>query len=176
MLKGRSICLRLVRQGDLEQITTLMSDVYARGDHFPLMLRSEVAVRQRYEKDGMWGDESGTMLIVDAEDDRVLGSISQFKGIHYYDCVEVGYILYRAADRGKGYATEAVRLLTRYLFDSMKICRIQIQAEPGNVGSVRVAEKCGYRFEGIARAAFISKGKPCDIGVYAITRADFEEL
>ncbi len=172
MLKGPNIHLRLVKQTDLDMIQVLDEDVYARGPYFPLMIRTGVSLRASYEKDGMWGPEVGTMLMVDPADDRILGSIVYFRGVHYYDAVEIGYIVYRPEDRGKGYTSEAVKLFARYLLDSKKISRVQLQAEPGNIASCRVAEKCGFKFEGTARSAIMSQGKELDISVYSLIRDD----
>src|SRR6187549_3310685 len=94
MLKGQHVNLRTVRSKDLEPLLDLSSDIEARGAHYPLHLQTETSLRARFEKDGFWGDESGLMLIVDKQSDRILGSIVHFKPVHYYDCVEIGYIIF----------------------------------------------------------------------------------
>jgi RimJ/RimL family protein N-acetyltransferase len=172
MLKGERVVLRLVREDDLEELFDLDADVYARGQYFPLHLRSYVGLRTRYNEDGMWGESSGTMLIVDKVDNRILGTISRFKANHYYNAVEIGYILFRTEDRGKGLGSEALNLFSRYLFDSMTISRIQIQVEPDNHASRRVAEKCGFLFEGTARCALMSRGVDVDINIFSLVRSD----
>ncbi len=90
----------------------------------------------------------------------------------YYDAVELGYILYDANDRGKGYMPEAVLLFAKYLFALKPIHRIQLQIQPGNVPSRRVAEKCGFKHEGTARHAIISNGAPVDIDIWSILRTE----
>src|ERR1051326_2750412 len=94
MIRGEQINLRTVRSRDLEPYLDLCSDIGARGDHYPLQMPTETSIRTRFEKDGFWGDESGLLLIVDKATDRILGSIVHFKPVHYYDCVEIGYILF----------------------------------------------------------------------------------
>jgi ribosomal-protein-alanine N-acetyltransferase len=42
----------------------------------------------------------------------------------------------------------------------------------GNTGSKRVAEKCGYRFEGVARGAVFHRGVYQDMEVYSILREE----
>jgi RimJ/RimL family protein N-acetyltransferase len=42
--------------------------------------------------------------------------------------------------------------------------------DPLNLASKRVAEKCGFKFEGIARGSFFHKGKNHDSEVYSILR------
>jgi len=45
--------------------------------------------------------------------------------------------------------------------------------DPRNIGSWRVAEKCGCRFEGIARQVAYAKGSFDDLMVWAILREDW---
>lgn len=49
---------------------------------------------------------------------------------------------------GRGYTTEAVKLLTDYGFGALGLHRIEINIRPENAASIRVAEKAGYHFEG----------------------------
>lgn len=176
MLKGDRINLRTIRAKDLEKLLELSSDIAARGQHYPLALPTETSLRARYDKDGFWGDDSGFMLIVDKATDHILGQVIHFKPVHYYDCVEIGYIIFDVKNRGKGYLSEALRMFCKYLFDLKPIHRIQVQVEPDNIGSRKAAEKCGFQFEGTARSAMISRGKPVDINVFSLIRSDFEAV
>jgi len=176
MLKGKQINLRTVRRKDLDTYLEMMSDIEARGPWFPLRLDTETSLRTRFEKDGFWSDESGMMLIVEKETDRLVGMVVWFRATHYYDCVELGYILFRAEDRGKGIMTEAVKLFCKYLFDLKPIYRIQLQAQPENIGSRAVAERCGFHHEGTMRQAFVSQGVPKDIEMYSLIRSEMTSL
>jgi RimJ/RimL family protein N-acetyltransferase len=172
MLKGRRINLRTVKRKDLDQYLEFSSDIETRGNFFPLALKTETSIRSRFEKDGFWSEESGLMFIVDNLDDRILGMITFFKPVHYYDAVELGYIVYDSRDRGKGFMPEAVLLFSAYLFAWKPIYRIQLQIQPGNLASRRVAEKCGFKHEGTARQAIIANGTPVDIDVYSLLRSE----
>lgn len=174
MLKGDHICLRTIRSRDLETFLDLYSDIEARGQHFPLRMFTETSVRERFNKDGHWSDESGSLLIVEKQTDRIIGLIVFFRPVFYYDCYELGYILFDKALRGKGVVTEAMRLLIKYLFDWQPIHRLQLQIEAENAPSVRVAEKCGFTFEGTMRKALASRGRYIDIGVYSLLREEWD--
>jgi RimJ/RimL family protein N-acetyltransferase len=67
---------------------------------------------------------------------------------------EIGYILLPGG-RGQGYATRTVRLLARWIFDDLKIGRVQARTSLENVASHRVLERVGFEREGIARAAYV---------------------
>lgn len=70
--------------------------------------------------------------------------------------VELGYIVAPAA-RGRGVASEMLRLLTAWAFDqgAQRICLI-INVE--NVASERVAARCGYTREGVMRSIHLKQG------------------
>lgn len=104
----------------------------------------------------------------------MLGNIDYFKAIHYMAGLEIGYNIFNPADRGKGYCSEALHMMTEWLFLSKQINRLQICADTENIGSRSVAEKCGYIYEGILRKAVYSRGKYRDLAIYSMTRADFE--
>jgi RimJ/RimL family protein N-acetyltransferase len=50
--------------------------------------------------------------------------------------------------RGRGLATRAVKLLARWANDELAIEVLEIAAEPGNIGSIRVAERSGFELVG----------------------------
>ncbi len=73
---------------------------------------------------------------------------------------------------GRGLMTRAISMASEYLFLSCEAKRIQAMVEPGNVPSMRVLEKCGFRNEGLLRSYFQTKtGKLLDVHMYALTLA-----
>ena len=65
--------------------------------------------------------------------------------------VEIGYLI-DSAFAGRGIMTRCVKLLENIVFKSNGFDRIQIQADDNNIASHRVAEKAGYKLEGILRS------------------------
>jgi len=60
---------------------------------------------------------------------------------------EIGEISYwvAPAGRGRGMATAAVRLLSEWALGPLGLSEIRLWTRDGNVGSQRVALRCGYR-------------------------------
>jgi ribosomal-protein-alanine N-acetyltransferase len=75
---------------------------------------------------------------------------------------------------GRGYATEAVRLATRFAFDQAHLHRLQAGTLLHNIASQRVLEKAGYRFEGVSLRYLRIDGRWQDHRMYAITIEDLE--
>jgi RimJ/RimL family protein N-acetyltransferase len=63
---------------------------------------------------------------------------------------ELGYMVATAV-RGRGVATEALRLLTEWAFEQGML-RAELHISVDNVGSKIVAERNGYRLDGVLRS------------------------
>jgi len=61
--------------------------------------------------------------------------------------LELGYFVVQTLT-GKGFATEAARLMLRYAFEHLAVSRVDLQCRADNLASQRVAERCGFRLEG----------------------------
>ena len=85
---------------------------------------------------------------------------------------EIGYAVGKPY-WGQGLMSEAVNAMIEFGFTRMALNRVVIRMDPRNTGSWRVAEKCGCRFEGIARRAIYTKGAFHDLMVWAILREDW---
>jgi RimJ/RimL family protein N-acetyltransferase len=87
---------------------------------------------------------------------------------------ELGISLFETVDRGRGLGTEAVRLLTWYLFESQDADRVQASTWVENHSMRRVFEKLGFANEGVLRSYMPSERGRDDYVLYAITRLDVE--
>ena len=63
----------------------------------------------------------------------------------------VGYWLL-AEGRGSGRATRAVRLMSAWALEELRLARLALSTEPDNSASQRVAERAGFRREGVLRS------------------------
>ncbi len=171
MLHGKSVMLRPVQTGDLDRLYGAHIDIANRGEYFPLGIRSESDFRRAFSETGLWQREEGMLVIVD-KDGELAGHIEFFKPVSYWDAFELSYQLYDGRFAGRGYITEAVQLLVDYLFATKKQHRIHLVIVPENAASRRIAEKCGFIFEGTARGAFFNNGRNQDVVLYSLLRTD----
>jgi ribosomal-protein-alanine N-acetyltransferase len=171
MLKGENITLRPVRDADLDHLRELDLDLDSRGDYWPLSIMPEPAYRDEFARTGFWGENFGRLLMVDHAD-NILGEIMFFKTVPYMDEFEIGYRLFGKNHWGKGTTTEALQLMTRYLFQIKNINRIRLCIDVENAGSLKVAQKGGYKHEGTMRGCMFHRGRHHDMELYAITRGD----
>lgn len=174
MLKGNSINLRLMENEDLDEFHRLYNDIENRGDYYYLGLEPENVIKKRYNDDGYWSENFGRMLIVDKDDDSILGYIVYFKSVPWFSSYEIGYRLFETSNRKKGMMSEALKLFMGYIFDSKSnINRLEIRTHPKNIASQKVAKKNGFIEEGDARGAHFYKTEFIDIKQFSITRAEY---
>ena len=66
----------------------------------------------------------------------------------------VGHIGYWCAPeaRARGITTRALRLVSRWGLEELGLGRVELITDPDNTASQRVAEKVGFRREGILRS------------------------
>jgi RimJ/RimL family protein N-acetyltransferase len=172
MLSGESIRLRPVREDDLAELYARHVELADRGAHFPLGVLSEPAFRRAFHGDGFWTPDEG-MLVVTDERGTIVGHVEFYRTVKYLDEAELSYQIYGDGNRGKGYATEAVALMTRYLFEHTKVNRIRLLIHPENAASRRVAEKARFSFESIAEGIWHHRGRNEDLAVYVALRDRF---
>ncbi len=71
---------------------------------------------------------------------------------------------------GKGIATKAAKLMEKFAFKKLGLKRIEILMMPQNIGSEKVAIKCGYKKEGMMKKTLEHSGKYKDCWLYAKVR------
>jgi ribosomal-protein-alanine N-acetyltransferase len=173
MLRGKSIQLRPVRETDLDVMFMYLTDIDNRGDYFPINIHSESWLHKQFQDYGFWSDDHGLLFIINAAA-AIIGHIEFFKPVAYLDAYELSYQIYDPAERRKGATSEAVSLLTSYLFDTKKVNRLQLVIHPDNMASQRVAAKNGFAHEGTMRGAWYHRGQYHDVKVYALLRHEYD--
>ena len=104
--------------------------------------------------------------ITDAESGQVLGSIDM--RINRFATGHIGYWL-AAEARGRGLTTAALRALSRWAIEDLGLGRLELITDPDNRASQRVAEKAGFRREGVLRSVLAyGDGKRRDGVMYSL--------
>ncbi|HZT42355.1 MAG TPA: GNAT family N-acetyltransferase [Chthonomonadaceae bacterium] len=132
------------------------SEAYARRSQARWLLREDLGV-------GLWERETG----------RYLGG----SGLHRIQwdvpSFEIGYWI-RASAEGKGYMTEAVRLLCRLAFDTLEANRVFIRCDSRNTRSAAIPRRLGFQHEATLRNDARSlSGELRDTFHFAMTPEDY---
>ncbi|HEY2316999.1 MAG TPA: GNAT family N-acetyltransferase [Solirubrobacteraceae bacterium] len=126
-------------------------------------------LRQRY--DAAAAGLTAPFAIVDADSDRLLGSISLLRFAWTHARGEVGYWLASWA-RGQGHATRAVRLICAWGFRSLRLERIELMASTANPASQSVAERAGFVREAVLRTYMLGTFGRQDMVMFGLLKTD----
>ncbi len=173
-LKGEKIYLRPLEVSDAQEMLELQLsnkeffEKYSstRNEKFYTLDYQREAIEKN--KIQMEKDEKYSFGIFLNDTDKLIGSIALAEVLRgpLQSCF-IGYTLDKPHN-GKGYMTEAVRLLVDFGFKELALHRIEAGVMPHNLGSIRVLEKAGFHKEGIARKNVEINGKWEDHQVLAI--------
>ena len=99
-------------------------------------------------------------------------------GIHRIDWINAhgttGIVIGAKQHWRKGYATEAMRLRTRYAFRELNLHKLMTEVFVSNEASRRALEKNGYRTVGTSRDHFFTLGRWHDVWIGEVLREDWE--
>jgi RimJ/RimL family protein N-acetyltransferase len=171
LLEGKNVKLRVVEKEDLPLITEWMNNPEFWGLYFSPIQRTRTEMEKTFESNPL----EYRHFIIEKKDGTKIGGIVHFNVLAPYGkTLEIGYALL-PSERGKGYCTEAAKMMVDYLFLSKDVACIQATTDVGNVASQQVLEKTGFKKEGIMRKRFFSNGEWRDTVMFSILREEWKE-
>lgn len=97
-------------------------------------------------------------------------------GLHYIKqedrCTEIGYWL-SAEFGGRGIMTRACRELMAYIFDALKLHRVEIRCSPENERSRAIPRRLGFIHEGTLKEISLLNGHYTDLEVYRMLEQEW---
>ncbi len=174
--QGERVCLRAVEASDAEAFHRWDLDS-ERGRHLdflwpPTSLASTQAWVQEASQKKLDG---GTyMWVITDRAGIAVGSIDT----HHCDARSGAFsyaIAIAAEERGKGYASEAIRMVLRYFFHELRYQKCTISVHSDNIPSIRLHEALGFQREGTLRRMIYTHGRYCDEIWFGMTREEFDE-
>jgi RimJ/RimL family protein N-acetyltransferase len=173
-LRGEHVLLRPLREEELETVwQARVNDQTA-----PWMSTPEAyeRLRERVVNSGRFVD--GWLDLGIESNGRLVGEVDARRPPRTMPegVFELGISLFDTHDRGRGLGTEAIRLLTRYLFEREDARRVQASTWVENHAMRLVFEKLGFVEEGVLRSYMPSERGRDDYVLYAIVNADRPNL
>jgi RimJ/RimL family protein N-acetyltransferase len=102
-----------------------------------------------------------------------IGFVGHYRAHPVLEIVDIWYVLGDRTVRGKGYGSEAVRLLVDHLFSAGALERVGATCDVENVPSYRLLDALGFRREGTLRAVLYHHGRWHDVFVYGVRRSEW---
>jgi ribosomal-protein-alanine N-acetyltransferase len=117
-------------------------------------------------------DQAYPLFVLRQADDALLGALTFSlvrRGVS--NACSLGYWI--GADYARqGHMTQALAAALGHAFGELGLRRVEAACLPENVASIRLLEKCGFRFEGIAREYLNIAGRWRDHRLYARLKGD----
>jgi RimJ/RimL family protein N-acetyltransferase len=174
VLVGQRVRLRGLRDDDLPDLARWEMDpgrmATLSGWVVPL---SEAAARERVAK---WStnDKDDVGFSIETLDDPpvLVGNVGLWGARPKDRCATLGIALGRE-HIGRGYGTDATRVIVAYGFREMGLHRIQLMVAPYNQAGIRAYQKAGFVEEGRYRQAVLHDGRWYDEVLMSILDHEF---
>lgn len=163
-LHGYGLRLRawdVASEGDVEAWFRGRTDPEFRRWNTPLRIttdldsaRDSLSTAAEHTKDGT----SAAYCVTDAVTGAALGHVGVNVINRVMSSARVGYWVLPEA-RGRRVATHALALAARFAFSELGLHRLELDHAVGHEPSCRIAERCGFRYEGTLRGAMWEAGR-----------------
>ncbi|MGW5659570.1 GNAT family N-acetyltransferase [Streptomyces sp. NPDC003758] len=120
--------------------------------------RADAAESLRSKAEGTARGSSVSFRIADAASGTTLGHIGVNEIDRVLSLARVGYWVLPEA-RGHGVATRALALAAHWALTDLGLHRLELGHALGHEASCRIAERCGFRYEGTLRDAMFAAGR-----------------
>ena len=174
MIQGERVHLRVVTTADIVLLTAWMNDLDFNSEYNTFGLQRADSIEKRFAENGLLSQQSGELLII-IQTDTVVGSISYHQTRYGPNEGSVVYnigLSIAVEYRGKGYGTEAQKLLASYLFSTYPIMRVEATTDKENIAEQKALEKAGFTRDGVMRQAQWRTGSWHDMVVYSKLRGE----
>jgi RimJ/RimL family protein N-acetyltransferase len=174
-LVGRRVCLKPFGKEDVLHVQRWSEDAELRkliGEVEPMT----PAEAERYypelcaDKDRVW------FVIVLKKTGRVIGEAGLLRIFRPWRATDMTIIIGEKDAWGKGYGTEAGRLLLDYAFGSLGMHRISIGVVGFNKRALRFWKGLGFKKEGIERDDYYCDGKYSDFIMMSLLENEYRTL
>jgi RimJ/RimL family protein N-acetyltransferase len=172
VLVGRRVYLRPFSKDDLPHTQKWSRDPEIRrltGEVAPMTdAEAEVLYEElRNDKDRQW------YAIVLKEGSRVIGECGLLRMFRPSRCTDMTVIVGEKDVWGKGYGTEAGRLLLDYAFEQLGFHRISVGVVGFNERALKFWEGLGFKKEGVERDGYYCDGEFSDFVMMSILEDEF---
>lgn len=169
---GERVYLRPLESGDAAQLQAWINDPEVSrflSLYRPMNLEDE---RQFIERANAGGENMSFGVALTA-DDRLLGSAGLMRIDWKNRSAGFGISLGAPSEWGKGYGTEATRLVVEVAFQRLNLHRVWLVVYDFNQRGRRCYERAGFRTEGVMRDYHFGDGRYWDAHLMAILKSDW---
>lgn len=173
-ISGERIYLSPMNSSDIERYTKWLNDSRVT-DGLGSTTQIMTLEKEKQILDKMVLD-SYNFAIIRADDHELLGSAGFSDLNPIQQSATCGLFIGDEENRGKGYGTEALRLLVSYGFNCLNLYNIMLKVFSFNLAAIACYKKVGFKIIGERRNSYFLNGKRYNDVFMDITADDFRNL
>ena len=172
ILETERLLLKPVEADDLKYLLNLRwnSEVMDYLIHDPISYKNQIDWFNNLNKK----DLALSIFLKEETEVRIIGTIGLYE-INTRHQRAIWRIRLDPEWQGKGYATEAIRLILDYGFNTLNLNKITSDSFADNEAIVNLTLKLGFKQEGLLVGHYFHKGKFRDAIQFGLLREDFNE-
>ncbi len=178
-MDGKLVRLRAYEKSDLDAVMKWINDEEVTellGGEMLGYPVSSLSEEKFIEAAASPSDKQKTFVIETLAERRYVGAIS-FNVIDWRNrSAGVGIVIGDKSVWGKGYGTDAMRILMRLGFDKMNLHRLWLHVFDYNQRAIASYEKCGFKREGVLREDHFARGGYHDTIVMGILESEYRAM
>ncbi|TCS81049.1 GNAT family N-acetyltransferase [Tepidibacillus fermentans] len=174
MYTGEKVRLREYRKEDIEQ-----AQIYINDPEVKRLLHPGIPYLYTFEDEQKWFESNTAtkdiynFAIETIPDHKYIGGCGINKLDWKNSVAVVGIFIGDKEYWGKGYGTDAMKVLIRFIFEQMNIHKVRLHVFAFNKRAIKSYEKCGFKTEGILRKEVYRDGEYHDEIVMGILKEEY---
>jgi RimJ/RimL family protein N-acetyltransferase len=164
MYYGEKVCLRAYKEEDIS-----IASKYVNDKELKKFLVTTIPFPMTYWEEEEWiksqksnNEGNYNFAIEDIETNKYIGGCG-IQNVNWLARVATVGIMIGDKDYwGKGYGTDAMKVLINFIFNDMNINKIRLGTFSFNERAIKSYEKCGFKVEGVLKDEIFKDGKYYD--------------
>ena len=179
MMEGKAVRLRSVELSDVEELAKGWNNLELRN----LVGAASLGPTSRGEEEewikNTWKERqerrSFVFAIEETSNKKLLGTVSLFNCDWINRSATLGIAIYGSENWGKGYGSEAIRLVLDFAFKNLNFNRVELETFDFNERAQRCFRKVGFKEIGRKRKARFIDGAYRDVIVMDVLREEWNQ-
>lgn len=174
MYIGEKVKLREYRKEDMILAQKFLNDAKVKR-----LMNSNIPFLYTYEDEEKWFQNQSAMndlynfAIETLEEKKYIGGCGINKLDWKNSVATIGIFIGNEDYWGKGYGSDALNILIKFIFEQMNIHKIKLGVYSYNKRAIKCYEKCGFKKEGVLREELFRDGKYHDVIIMGILKDEY---
>ncbi len=151
-MEGKLVRIRPYEKSDLDSLMKWVNDEeITRNLGAPMIYPLSRVAEEAYLNANSIGADPDCRWAIETLAGEYLGGISLMTIDWINRSAQVGIVIASKSNWGKGFGTDAMRVVLGFAFDKMNLHRVWLNVYDFNLRGIRSYEKCGFKREGVQR-------------------------